>query len=63
MPESFTENTVERAALDWLRESGYDYIHGGVIAELIDLAKDIRDANLRGETLGLSEDKLAFTMP
>jgi type I restriction enzyme R subunit len=31
-----------------------------VIAELIDLAKDIRDANTRGETLGLSEVELAF---
>ena len=31
-----------------------------VITELIDLAKDIRDANTRGETLGLSEDELAF---
>lgn len=28
----FTEDTVELAALDWLREIGYDYIHGGVIA-------------------------------
>jgi type I restriction enzyme, R subunit len=31
-----------------------------VIAELIDMAKDIRDANSRGEVLGLSEDELAF---
>lgn len=28
----FTEDTVELAAIDWLREIGYDYIHGGVIA-------------------------------
>lgn len=31
-----------------------------VIAELIELAKDIREANKRGETLNLSEDELAF---
>jgi type I restriction enzyme R subunit len=28
----FNEDTVELAAIDWLREIGYDYIHGGVIA-------------------------------
>lgn len=28
----FNEDTVERAALEWLREVGYDYIHGGDIA-------------------------------
>jgi type I restriction enzyme R subunit len=32
MPEHFTEDTVELAAIDWLRHNGYDYIHGGVIA-------------------------------
>jgi type I restriction enzyme R subunit len=31
-----------------------------VIDELIELAKDMRQANARGETLGLSEDELAF---
>ena len=31
-----------------------------VIEELIDLAKHIREANERGEALGLSEDELAF---
>ena len=28
--------------------------------ELIQLARDMRDANTRGETLGLSQDELAF---
>jgi type I restriction enzyme R subunit len=27
-----TEDTVEQAAIDWLREVGYDYLHGSVIA-------------------------------
>jgi type I restriction enzyme R subunit len=31
-----------------------------VIEELIGLAKDMREANARGESLGLSEDELAF---
>ena len=31
-----------------------------VIEELIDLAREMRDANARGERLGLSEDELAF---
>jgi type I restriction enzyme R subunit len=31
-----------------------------VIEELIQLAKDLREANARGEKLGLSEDELAF---
>jgi type I restriction enzyme R subunit len=31
-----------------------------VIEELIALAKDMREANVRGEQLGLSEDELAF---
>ena len=31
-----------------------------VIEELIALAKDMRDANARGESLGLTEDELAF---
>lgn len=31
-----------------------------VLEELIRLAKDMREANARGETLGLSEDELAF---
>ena len=31
-----------------------------VIEELIGLAREIREANARGETLGLSEDELAF---
>ena len=31
-----------------------------VIEELIRLARDLREANTRGETLGLSEDELAF---
>jgi type I restriction enzyme, R subunit len=31
-----------------------------VIAELIEMAKDLRAANQRGEQLGLSEDELAF---
>ena len=31
-----------------------------VIEELIQLARDLRDANTRGEKLGLSEDELAF---
>ena len=31
-----------------------------VIEELIELAKDLREANARGETLGLSADELAF---
>ena len=31
-----------------------------VIEELIQLARDMREANVRGEALGLSEDELAF---
>ena len=31
-----------------------------VIEELIELAKDMREANARGEELGLTEDELAF---
>ena len=31
-----------------------------VIEELIELAREIREANERGEALGLSEDELAF---
>ena len=31
-----------------------------VIEELIGLAKDLRDANARGESLGLNEDEMAF---
>ena len=31
-----------------------------VIEELIQLARDMREANARGETLGLTEDELAF---
>ena len=31
-----------------------------VIEELIQLARELREANARGETLGLSEDELAF---
>jgi type I restriction enzyme R subunit len=31
-----------------------------VIEELIQLAKEIREANVRGEALGLTEDELAF---
>ena len=31
-----------------------------VIEELIELAKEMREANARGEKLGLSEDELAF---
>ncbi len=31
-----------------------------VIADLIELAKDVRDAGQRGETLGLNDDELAF---
>ena len=31
-----------------------------VIEELIELARDMREANARGERLGLSEDELAF---
>jgi type I restriction enzyme R subunit len=31
-----------------------------VIEELIQLAQDMREANARGEVLGLSEDELAF---
>jgi type I restriction enzyme R subunit len=31
-----------------------------IIEELIQLAKDMREANARGEKLGLSEDELAF---
>ena len=31
-----------------------------VIEELIELAREMRDANERGERLGLSEDELAF---
>ncbi len=31
-----------------------------VIEELIGLAKDMREANARGEALGLTEDELAF---
>ena len=33
---------------------------GQVIYELIQLARDMREANARGEALGLSEDELAF---
>ncbi len=28
----FNEDTVELAAIDWLRQVGYDYVHGGDIA-------------------------------
>jgi type I restriction enzyme R subunit len=31
-----------------------------VIEELISLAKDMREANLRGESLGLNEEEIAF---
>ena len=31
-----------------------------VVAELIELAREMREANKRGETLKLSEDELAF---
>lgn len=31
-----------------------------IIQELIELAREMREANKRGETLGLSEDELAF---
>ena len=31
-----------------------------VIEELIELARDMREANARGERLGLSDDELAF---
>ncbi len=31
-----------------------------VITELIDLARDIREANKRGEALGLNEDEISF---
>ena len=31
-----------------------------MIEELIELAKELREANARGERLGLSEDELAF---
>ena len=31
-----------------------------MIQELIDLAKDMREANARGEKLGLSDEELAF---
>jgi type I restriction enzyme, R subunit len=31
-----------------------------VIEELIELAKEMREANARGEKLGLSEDEIAF---
>ncbi len=34
-----------------------------VIEELIQLAREMREANARGEELGLTEDELAFTMP
>jgi hypothetical protein len=34
-----------------------------VIEELIQLAREMREANARGETLGLSEDELAFYDP
>ncbi len=34
-----------------------------VIDELIKLAKDIKKARGRGESLNLNEDELAFTMP
>lgn len=28
----FTEDTVEQATIEWLQDSGYDYVHGGTIA-------------------------------
>ena len=30
--KKFTEDTVEQATIDWLREVGYSYVHGGEIA-------------------------------
>ncbi|TVR19417.1 MAG: type I restriction endonuclease subunit R [Anaerolineaceae bacterium] len=32
MSRKFTEDTVEQAAIDWLQQTGYTYIHGGTIA-------------------------------
>ena len=32
MSSRFNEDTVELAAIEWLREIGYDYVHGGEIA-------------------------------
>jgi type I site-specific restriction-modification system R (restriction) subunit len=50
---------------DWLEQTIRRYQHRAVeaaqvIEELIALAKDMREANARGEVLGLSEDELAF---
>jgi hypothetical protein len=32
MTNSFTESTIEQAAIDWLQELGYDYAFGPEIA-------------------------------
>jgi type I restriction enzyme, R subunit len=53
---SFRE-MLERALIQYQSRS---IATAEVIAELIQLAKEIREANRRGEDLGLSDDELAF---
>jgi Domain of unknown function (DUF3387) len=59
-------NVVQaRSFSEMLEQSVHKYQNGAieaaqVIEELIHLAKDMRTANARGDTLHLSEDKLAF---
>jgi type I restriction enzyme R subunit len=52
---SFTESTIEQAAIDWLKGLGYDYAFGPDLAfdGVIDTLANLRDALLpkmmRGE--------------
>ena len=62
----FRRNLVEsRAFSEMLQSAVIQYQNRAitsaqVIEELIRLAKELREAHLRGETLGLNEDELAF---
>ncbi len=61
-----TRNVVQaRSFAELLEQTIYRYQNrtidaAQVIADLIELAKDVRDAGQRGETLGLNDDELAF---
>lgn len=56
---------LKRAFAEMLERTIHSYQNRAIevaqiIAELIELAKDMREANKRGEKLNLSEDELAF---
>ena len=64
----FAAAGLEKPDISILSEEFLAELRGGnraieaaqVIEELIQLARDMREANARGEALGLSEDELAF---